>query len=256
MQETAWKWITSHQEIWVGREREGNHLTLTEAEALEPEDLPASIPLEAIQYPFDRSRSRIQEPPPEIASSGLRLYTTQGRSWKAITGHGVDWKKVSQLEFQLLSFIATAGSQGMIQPDLIGLTGQDKRSIPKRTNVLHEKGYIVKKPILTRGYRTSHLLHRNYVDKSQGGQILDGANLQLRFENGRLDYAHFVDVLTTLLRAAKNNILAIEDLRKQLDVNGKPWMTKALWRGIERLAIVTVADRVKAKSSDGRWTSA
>ena len=80
-----------------------------------------------------------------LFQSGIRLYTSQNRMWHAITGHGPDFSKVKSLDFVCLSVIAASGPKGVLQHHLIRITGQDKRSLPSRTDRLHDGGYIVKK---------------------------------------------------------------------------------------------------------------
>ena len=75
---------------------------------------------------------------------GIRLYTSQNRMWHAITGHGPDESRVKSLDFICLSIIAASGPKGILQHNLISITGQDKRSLPSRTDRLRDDGYIVK----------------------------------------------------------------------------------------------------------------
>ena len=79
----------------------------------------------------------------------IRLYTSQHRMWHAITGHGPDEARVKVFDFACLSVIAASGPQGILQHDLTSITGQDKRSLPSRTDRLRDDGYIVKKPETT-----------------------------------------------------------------------------------------------------------
>ncbi len=89
----------------------------------------------------------------------IRLYTSESRMWHALTGHGPDLHKVKPLDFDCLAIIARFGSQGILQHDLTRLSGQDKRSLPSRTDRLHEGGYIVKEQIAVREGSPSKLLH-------------------------------------------------------------------------------------------------
>ena len=80
---------------------------------------------------------------------GIRLYMSQNRMWFAITGHGPDESRVKSLDFICLSVIAASGPKGILQHNLISTTGQDKRSLPSRTDRLRDDGYIVKVPETT-----------------------------------------------------------------------------------------------------------
>ena len=79
----------------------------------------------------------------------IRLYTSRNRMWHAITGHGPDETRVKVFDFACLSVIAAHGPKGILQHNLISITGQDKRSLPSRTDRLRDGGYIVKKPEIT-----------------------------------------------------------------------------------------------------------
>ena len=80
---------------------------------------------------------------------GIRIYTSQNRMWFAITGHGPDESRVKSLDFICLSVIAASGPKGILQHNLVSITGQDKRSVPSRTDRLRDDGYIVKVPETT-----------------------------------------------------------------------------------------------------------
>ena len=79
----------------------------------------------------------------------IRLYTSRRRMWYAITDHGPDEARVKSFDFVCLSVIAASGPKGILQHDLTSITGQDKRSLPGRTDRLRDGGYIVKKPETT-----------------------------------------------------------------------------------------------------------
>jgi hypothetical protein len=63
----------------------------------------------------------------------------------------------------LLSQIAAAGKDGIFQGELVRVTGQDKRSVPKRTDGLRDKGYIIKEIVYRKGMKTSRLTLRKRV---------------------------------------------------------------------------------------------
>ena len=81
--------------------------------------------------------------------SVIRLYTSRNCMWYAITGHGPDEARVKSFDFVCLSVIAASGPKGILQHNLISVTGQDKRSLPGRTDRLRDGGYIVKEPETT-----------------------------------------------------------------------------------------------------------
>ena len=85
----------------------------------------------------------------------LRVYTSEKRIWLAITGHGPDSVKVPGKDWVCLTIIAAHREKGILQPDLRRLSNQDKRSVPARTDRLHERGYIVKSAVQGKGLPTS-----------------------------------------------------------------------------------------------------
>jgi hypothetical protein len=104
---------------------------------------------------------------PTSTSSAPRLYASQNRIWQALTGHSLDLKKVPTMEFSLLSLIAASGAAGITQPDLCQHSGQDKRSVPHRTDELARKGYIVKHPVQAGKVRTSLCVHTKFISPTQ-----------------------------------------------------------------------------------------
>jgi transcription factor C subunit 3 len=83
------------------------------------------------------------------STSAPRMHVSQERTWRAVAGHLVDLKKLSAMQFILLSIIAAHGADGIQQPELVRVSGQDKRSVPHRTDELAKAGYIEKTPIVS-----------------------------------------------------------------------------------------------------------
>ena len=94
-----------------------------------------------------------------IPSPGIRLYASKNRMWHALAGHGPDSSKIKSLDFVCLSIIAAHGPQGILQHDLVRISGQDKRSLPARTDRLRNDGYIEKKRVSVVLYGPERLLH-------------------------------------------------------------------------------------------------
>ena len=101
----------------------------------------------------------------------IRLYAKQTRLWLSLTGHGYEPTKILKLDFQCLLIIAASGPKGMDQQALIEASGQDKRSVPLRTDRLSNDGYIKKRPVFiqsrisNRPANTSHLVLKRFVDE-------------------------------------------------------------------------------------------
>ena len=65
--------------------------------------------------------------------------------------------------FECLQVIAAHGPAGILQPDLRKITGQDKRSLPSRTDSLAKAGYITKEQVIAKGSNTAILKLRRFV---------------------------------------------------------------------------------------------
>ena len=90
---------------------------------------------------------------------GIRLYASQDRMWHALTGHAPDSNKVKSFDFICLSIIAACGPKGILQHDLVRISGQDKRSLPARTDRLCDGGYVEKKRVSVQLFNPRRLLH-------------------------------------------------------------------------------------------------
>lgn len=134
-QERVWMWLTKDHFVRVGENEEGSSLSLNEIEALD-----------------------LQEKP-------IRLFTTEQQIWITLTGHERDTHKVPAKSFQLLEIIAAHRGQGITQPELVRISGQDKRSVPQRTAKLAEAGHIKKIPVLANRSNTSLLIHSKFFDE-------------------------------------------------------------------------------------------
>ena len=152
-------------------------------------------------------------PPKDPVPTALRIHTNKERIWQAIAGHSVDYKRVPLHEFVLLSIIAAQGEEGIIQPELTKLSGQDKRSTPHRTDQLATKGYIEKKSVNIRGFRTSLCTHRKFVGKSSASQH-ENENSKDVFIGGTLILDNLIWYLYDLLRDIQ--IVSLQDLRRKL----------------------------------------
>ena len=97
--------------------------------------------------------------PKSTFQPGIRLYTSKNRMWYALTGHGPNLSRVKALDFIALSIIAACGPTGILQNDLTRISGQDKRSLPARTDRLHEGGYIVKERLMTDDGTGQRMIH-------------------------------------------------------------------------------------------------
>lgn len=204
-QEQVWKWLVAHPDCRVEIQGEKYNVTLTAAEAVNYFPPPANAQNSNLNFSnqeadhFDHqlidvdshsegsngiiSNSEIRSSTlqkqdktsvPKLVSRSVRdvrVYTTEDRRWHAVAGHGVDFSKIPQFDFICLSIIAAAGPKGILQPDLVRISKQDKRSVPRRTQKLCENGYIIKQPFLISGSRTSLCILKRFVKPSNNEKI-------------------------------------------------------------------------------------
>lgn len=187
----------------------------------EQADLPRSVRSAKLDA-FDRCKDRLYD-----ADSELCVYANEERMWHALTGHGVDYSKVPSLDFACLSIIAAAGPKGITQPELVKLSNQDKRSVPRRTQNLFEKGYIAKTPILSGAARTSVCTLKRFVpapnverpEKDTAGEEPDldiASQLIFRqcFPDGGANLYLLLRNIFDMLNQFK--MITLEDLRRKL----------------------------------------
>lgn len=101
--------------------------------------------------------------------------------WHAVAGHDPDFGRVKSLDFICLSIIAACGPKGILQHDLTRISGQDKRSLPARTDRLRDGGYIEKTRVCiqlsnpNRAMHTSRCVLKRFVDSNvdQKEQTID-----------------------------------------------------------------------------------
>lgn len=148
---------------------------------------------------------------PSNTATVPRLYGSQGRVWQALTGHSMDLKKVPTMEFALLSLIAANGPGGITQPELTQYSGQDKRSVPHRTDELARKGYIVKKPVQAGKARTSLCVHSKFI--SENHFTASGA-VEDVFREGQFVASGFVVLLYNAFKDA--GVVLTRDIRQRL----------------------------------------
>jgi transcription factor C subunit 3 len=116
------------------------------------------------------------------------------------------------MQFILLSIIAAHGADGIYQPELVRLSGQDKRSVPHRTDELAKAGYIEKTPITLRGLRTSLCVHKRFV--KEGHFLRGSSNFEDVFRNRAVILSALVEHLYNILK--ETPILRYTQLRTAL----------------------------------------
>jgi B-block binding subunit of TFIIIC len=239
-QEKVWAWLTRNPEVSVGRTKEGNGLTLSEAEAAE------SSPSDTGTLLTD-PQSQVQ--PSLDTKQPLRVFVSRERAWLAITGHEPDESKVLPTEFALLSIIASRKSRGIVQTDLVKLSGQDKRSVPKRTEMLQRKGYIEKRAVQAKSARTSLCTLRKFVPDTPAFHATETPRNRgsgRRHEAGDIiDFKVFLKQLFEILQEYK--VISRNDLKKVLGF-ADGWRWRILSRALRKLERIGCLKRVKAMS--------
>ena len=187
-----------------------------------------------------------------------RLFVSEERMWHAITGHGVDTKRVPFFEFQCLSVIAAHGPAGVLQPQVRKLTGQQKQSVPRRTDMLAQKGYITKRTVIAEATKTSLLKLKKFEMKNDA--VDDGRQQDVAGKDslGRtiIDYDRWFEHTVRSLKNQPNQVIALQDLRLGLGIHMQRLESRCLMRCIRRLARAGCVRKCSAKPTDnaGRAT--
>ncbi|KAJ5690603.1 hypothetical protein N7462_004995 [Penicillium macrosclerotiorum] len=229
----VWSWLTRHPEVSVGESNQWNHLSLDE---VEHEDGQVEQALEA--------STGQEKASPTSTSSHIRVFVSRERTWYAVSGHEPDEGKVPASEFALLSIIASHKSDGVVQTDLVRLSGQDKRSVPKRTDALHRKGYIEKRSIQVRAARTSLCIHSRFMKQSSSDRNTSAAQ-NAGHERVMIDFHAFTQKLFEILK--EHHIVTRDDLKRMLGFED-PWRWRILSRALRKFERIGVLKRVKAAS--------
>lgn len=224
MLEKVWGWLIKSPDIRVEEVEAGNS-GKTPREGRNPSD--ASGEKDDEDDAAGPSTMSIAEPKgngPVKFGDGFVIRTTEDRMWRALAGHGVDLKRVRESEFTLLSLIGAAGPRGIRQPDLTALSGQDKRSLPHRTDELHRKGYIEKKSLKLKGHPTSLCTLRRWVKAVSVPQVSGAVAEELPsagvlrtqlFNDGVIHANRFLEVTLQLLKEA-NGAMTWDEFRKRI----------------------------------------
>lgn len=159
----VWNTLIARDDIIVGDAKPGRcKLSLDEVEA-RPLKEPVKEAADADLLSQPAAEAETQAPPVEYQP---RVHVAQSRLWLVLTGHDVDKTKLPFSEWQLLLAIAAAGKNGILQAEARNQTGQDKRSVPRRTDFLSQKGYIEKKQVLAFSQKTSLLTHKIFLESN------------------------------------------------------------------------------------------
>ncbi|QUC18979.1 uncharacterized protein UV8b_03220 [Ustilaginoidea virens] len=244
---TIWHWLVAQGNLSVGPNRKYNGVPLHEfillAGAMSHE---VPVGNERNCFPSDQieSNSISIKSSSQRNSSAIRVYASEDLMWESITGHAVNYKRLPRSEWLLLLGISSTRSQGILQGDLGRLVEQDKRSVPKRTDSLVKKGYVVKRTTLVRGTKTSKLWLKSFApslpkegDESDTSRLAE-INLSYQTLAANLDQVpwhtrwtgesmDFYALATTIMAVTKEwRVIRLQDLKAKLGVLGMRWQMK------------------------------
>jgi len=234
--DAIWTWLVSHRDTEIGtRERRNiavkiNNTISTPTVVEQPTQFHYAATAVLPNPPNRDQNATVSEiihtpmptasfAPENSEATEIFMRTTCDRMWQAIAGHGIDYSKIRALEFDLLTIIASHGEQGVSQPDVIARSGQDKRSLPHRTDILHNNGYIEKKVVQLRGCRTSLLTLKKFVRTSTAHHTDAGVHSaeplqQQVFRNGMILTDEFLEITLQLLKRV--GAISLANFRKWL----------------------------------------
>ncbi|KAK3691558.1 hypothetical protein LTR37_018567, partial [Vermiconidia calcicola] len=194
--------------------------------------------------------------------AGQRIFTNEERVWHVIAGHGVDHSRIPPKQFELLSVIAAHGPEGVLQGPLRNITGQQKQSVPHRTDLLAEHGYIVKETVIAKGCNTSLLkLCKFAAQDSRQQRVQAYPDASTKISGRKIAYYNvWFDDLMRLLKA-NDNIIGFTDLFIGMGIYQQNWETRRMRQCIQRLTDVGCVRKLTARVEDetasekerGRW---
>ena len=207
-------------------------------------DATHQAPANSVDYDEDLTHETVSS----LFPHGLVLYAHEESIWKALTGHKPDPTKVPAKQLQLLSIIASCGPQGIGQPQLIKRSGQDKRSVPHRTDKLHDNGYILKSGIVDSGRHilTSHCLLRKYVNTEVPNTIpwntLQPPEARQKLFNNQatIDLPLFLDFVMHISK--DRDFVPADELRMRLDIKSKQWHRSLFLRILRKMHVIGIIE--------------
>lgn len=258
----AWDWLRSRPQILINGNKRWNRLELSEALALPKAGSADTSNPPASGDTNEPSREKGQKPKKTLTTRP-RIHPSQDLVWQTLTRHGVDYKRVPALEWACLQGIASARAEGILQSDLRRLVNQDKRSLPKRTDSLARKGYVVKKTVVVQKMKTSRLWLIDFappdVETETCGLDLSPETLSRdlepvqwhqRWTGSDIDMDALGRTAVGVVKAF--NVMRYADLRSKMGVVGKRWQMKTLAKNCQRLVDMGVLKYTAASFSGSR----
>lgn len=253
-----WSHIVGTGDVNIGASGKWNHLTFDELVSLPEENAEGSgAPIKDIKARLkDKQPEQTEKPskPRKLPKTRPRLFVSEETVWKTLTGHGIDYKRIPPLEWKLIVYIGSTKEVGISQPDLVKATGQDKRSVPRRTDFLSYKGYIVKRTHMIRGMKTSKLWLTNFAPELPAPtDALKGLDMSKdiltrdmepvpwvhqwvgnKTAKGKEELAYTALVQTIVAVTKAWGTLRVRDLKLKLGVMGLKWQMKVVSKFLRR----------------------
>ena len=171
-------------------------------------------------------------------------YASEERIWRAVTGHGVDHKRIPPKLFEILEVVAAHGPEGVLQPKTRRITEQDKQSIPYRTDKLSDKGYITKERVVVPKMVTSRLKLWRWADPTTSGPK-DTPRQENLSVSEHINYFQCFDGMMRVLQA-NDGVAALKDIQLDINCTTQP-QRKALGRCLDKLEHCGLIRRIRAK---------
>ncbi|KAB5563028.1 hypothetical protein GE09DRAFT_960506 [Coniochaeta sp. 2T2.1] len=277
----AWKWLVARPNVLVGGNRRWNKLSLDDVLAL-PEPVtpgdatPAPVAgvgatpapdVPSSQTPVSTRKQRPTKSKP-VLTVRPRIQVAEETVWQAIAGHGVDYKQIPRLEWHLLQGIAPTKYDGILQGDLRRLVGQDKRSVPKRTDFLAAKGYIVKRSIMVRASKTSKLWLAAFApsETTEPGNAQQPKDIKMtketlirdlssvpwhaKWTGTDIDVEMFAESVICIVKAW--GVMRYSDLRQKMGVDELKWQMRVMARLTRNLVDMGVVKYTAATFANSR----
>lgn len=248
-------------EVSIGVDGEWNHLTFDEVMSVpeEPVEKGSNAPVEDSKgkQPVARPAADITSKPTKLPKLRPRVHVEDEIVWRTLTGHGPDLRRVPNLEWKLLIAIGATKDEGILQGDLVRATGQDKRSVPKRTDFLSLKGYIAKRTHMVRGTKTSKLWLAQFAPALPApanplrGFDMSAETLTMGMEpvpwknqwvdnkgkNGKEEIAYMALGHTIMALIKAWGTVRIRDLKRKLGILGRKWQMKVMSKFLRRFDV-------------------
>lgn len=257
----AWKWMIETGEVSIGLDGKWNHLTFDDIMSLpeEPVDKGGTGPVQdsKAKQPLARPTAHGTPKPTKLPKLRPRVFVDEEVVWRTMTGHGPDFRRVPNLEWKLLLVIGAKREEGIIQGDLVRVTGQDKRSVPKRTDFLSLKGYVAKRTHMVRGTKTSKLWLTKFapalpapasplagLDMSPQALTKDmepvfwkNQWVDNREKDGKDEIAYMALGQTIMAIIKAWGTVRIGDLKRKLGIIGHRWQMKVMSKFLRRFDV-------------------